>query len=499
MGINQVVNFPFPTPPNQNNLKDAEKLLLNLEALDQDLKITKLGNLMAQFPVNPRYAKIIVYASKQSPDLLLYVIAIVSGLSVGEIFHRDLDLLIDKNADEDEDEDAKEERKQKRGNFYKKMQVLFHLTKLFTTSSPKSDCLTILRAIGAYISELSISRNQIEDFCRFHYLRPKAMEEVLKLMSQLIQLAKSCIGVNIEFNNRLQPPTSEQEGLILQVLLSGYGDCVAKLDESLMSGYGCNALPVYQTIWSSVEERFVIHPSSSLFRVRPCPKWIIFDQVQSKQENLGVEGDLIVQRISQDGTERKWMKIVSSIDAKWLNSLCKPQVNQGSLLSLPEPRYVPEEDSVIGFISPTFGPKFWELPVCEITLAKEEAVPWFARALLEGQITSPSSSKDLFKLLCGYLETKPSAVTKSWAKGQPRVINLLNELALADIYTKSSLLQKWKAEPKYLLSSYLLWVPSILHDKICELWPPCKLINGNCQINIKLVNELESILEKVQC
>ncbi|KAI8895193.1 P-loop containing nucleoside triphosphate hydrolase protein [Globomyces pollinis-pini] len=86
MGMNQVVGFPFPTPPNLSHLKDAESQLKVLDAIDDNMKITEVGRLMSQFPVKPRYARMIVAAAQHFPENLHYIIAIVSTLSVGEIF-----------------------------------------------------------------------------------------------------------------------------------------------------------------------------------------------------------------------------------------------------------------------------------------------------------------------------------------------------------------------------------------------------------------------------
>lgn len=47
-------------------------------------KITPLGKVMACFPVSPRYAKMLALGHQH--DLLSYVVAIVAGLSVQEVF-----------------------------------------------------------------------------------------------------------------------------------------------------------------------------------------------------------------------------------------------------------------------------------------------------------------------------------------------------------------------------------------------------------------------------
>jgi ATP-dependent RNA helicase DHX37/DHR1 len=121
MGMNQVIGFPFPTPPAMARLADAEKMLRHLGALNKEMKITKIGKTMSQFPVHPRYAKMIV-ACKAFPEVLPYVIAISAGLSVNDIFHRDADLLSE-HVDEEMADDEKEARKHRRGQYFKKMAV----------------------------------------------------------------------------------------------------------------------------------------------------------------------------------------------------------------------------------------------------------------------------------------------------------------------------------------------------------------------------------------
>lgn len=58
MGINQVVNFPFPTAPPKHLLSSAEMLLTHLGALiEKNHRISSSGKLMANIPVSPRFAK----------------------------------------------------------------------------------------------------------------------------------------------------------------------------------------------------------------------------------------------------------------------------------------------------------------------------------------------------------------------------------------------------------------------------------------------------------
>lgn len=103
MHIDAVINFPFPTPPNRDALRQSEKLLAHLGALESPEalakvafsksslttggRITDLGRAMALFPVSPRYSKMLVVGQQQG--CLSYVIAMVAAMSVGDPFLRE--------------------------------------------------------------------------------------------------------------------------------------------------------------------------------------------------------------------------------------------------------------------------------------------------------------------------------------------------------------------------------------------------------------------------
>ena len=90
MGIDVIVNFPFPTPPDRQALYKAEKILTYLGALGpSDSKketgqITELGRAMSLFPLSPRFSRMLV--SSQQHGCLPYVVCIVSALAVGDPF-----------------------------------------------------------------------------------------------------------------------------------------------------------------------------------------------------------------------------------------------------------------------------------------------------------------------------------------------------------------------------------------------------------------------------
>ena len=101
IGIDTVVNFPFPTPPDRAALRNAEAVLTHLGALSVSPvipkggsevvlsggRITDLGKSMSLFPLSPRFSRIIVGGRQHR--CLPYVICIVSALSVGDPFIRE--------------------------------------------------------------------------------------------------------------------------------------------------------------------------------------------------------------------------------------------------------------------------------------------------------------------------------------------------------------------------------------------------------------------------
>ena len=60
MGINDLINFEFMDPPPLQSLVSALERLYNLGCLDQEGLLTKLGRLMAEFPLEPQLAKMIL-------------------------------------------------------------------------------------------------------------------------------------------------------------------------------------------------------------------------------------------------------------------------------------------------------------------------------------------------------------------------------------------------------------------------------------------------------
>ncbi|KAJ3126780.1 ATP-dependent RNA helicase dhx37, partial [Physocladia obscura] len=483
MGISNVLNFPFPTPPGKENLRAGETLLIHLGAVERSSlsvetegggKITELGKMLSKFPVSPRYAKMLIIAADQTGYTLPYTIALVSGLSVGDPFIRDDNVL---GHDGDDDDDNNDFRSKKVREWHRVMQM-------FSGDPPTSDALKVLRAIGAYFAAESKSKTAAALFIENHYLRPKAIEEINRLRIQLATLVKSCltkdkIGLKYLSTPAIPPPTVQDTAILRQIMLAGYPDHIAHFDltatKAALSTGVKNVKPVYTTMWSDKTDVFTIHASSSLSHMRPAPEWIIYEEVVGVEERLTADnsGVMFVRKDStvaathvsagRDGEVSKIMKKlmlknVTIISEDWISKIGpKSLLKRGKLLEQPAPRYDSTKDVVVGFSRPNYGPKMWELPTMEIDVDLKNAVQWFATALLEGLVKpghvvrkskkeklrakAGNDVLDMFGILLPYLVAKPSIITKTWSKVQGRVNSLLSALLSKNIASREALLK----------------------------------------------------------
>lgn len=160
MHIDAVVNFPFPTPPDQFALKRAETVLTHLGAVSVSPimqkgsteilttatiggHITDLGRAMSLFPLSPRFSRMLVGGRQHG--CLPYVVSIVSALSVGDPFLHE-DGIDNEREESDEDIDgalshlhkeavrAKEVRKLRRRSFFESQQVCFIMSLSFSST-----------------------------------------------------------------------------------------------------------------------------------------------------------------------------------------------------------------------------------------------------------------------------------------------------------------------------------------------------------------------------
>ncbi|KIY49650.1 P-loop containing nucleoside triphosphate hydrolase protein [Fistulina hepatica ATCC 64428] len=353
--LDAVVRFPFPTPPNRPALAVAERSLVWMGAVgkggeDGDLggPITDLGYTMSLFPLAPRFARMLVSGNQHG--CLPYIVALVAALSVGDPFLRE-EALGGNEDGEDSDEElpridsaavkAKEVRRRRRKAFFESQNMHASLGKY------TSDQFRVLSVVGAY--EYAGGGHK---FCEDHFVRPKAMEEIHKLRSQISHIVQvNFSGTDTGFSPKLRPPSDLQIKVLRQLLAAGFIDQVAVRKDRAESGMSgaksststsgakhstCKDV-AYRAL--GITEDVYIHPTS-LLASRSPPEYVVFQEVVR--------------------TSRTWLKGVTIVNPAWLAALGK-----GTLCTFSKPV---KNNMGQMMVTPRFGPAGWELPPVKLEI-----------------------------------------------------------------------------------------------------------------------------------
>ena len=81
LGVRDVEDFAFPTPPPPARLHAALGALHAMGAIDRDRRLTHIGERMVHFPLSPQLARMVVEAAEQAPDVVDEVLIAAAFLS----------------------------------------------------------------------------------------------------------------------------------------------------------------------------------------------------------------------------------------------------------------------------------------------------------------------------------------------------------------------------------------------------------------------------------
>ncbi|CAI2349387.1 unnamed protein product [Caenorhabditis sp. 36 PRJEB53466] len=432
MNIVKVVNFPFPSAPDEKMLEAAEQRLCRLGALKEstvngktEARITKLGRTLAVFPLAPAYAKFIAMADQH--ELMNHAILLISLLSVRE------PLIPVSSLRGSTPEETKELMKT----------VLKERRRWCSqTGARRLGDLKVLMHAASVAEQLKYSAKE----CEKVGLRVKALAEARKLRQQLANIVNaSCKKTSsvVTLDADLPPPTDQQAQLLRQMVTASFSDRLARrVDRSV--GQEAIEKGAYET--TLIKEHVFIDPCSVLFSEEP--EFVIY------QELVQVN-------------EKKLMTAVCAVDREWLSRLAESHCHFGEQDKNQEPEYDPRKDCVVKTVKVTFGPSKWELP------PENRPIPYdilmyryFALFLLDGQVFTPLEQ---FK---SKLLAPPTTMVKSWAKLQQRTEKLLNALIDKETTSRAAVKEVWLTNENWLLEEYLEWVPESLHQQVSLMWPP---------------------------
>ncbi|KAJ6151017.1 ATP-dependent RNA helicase DHR1 [Penicillium chermesinum] len=310
MGLHNVINFPFPTPPSRQGLAKAEKLLKNLGALTADGQVTHIGRRLSTYPLSPRFGKMIYIGHQHG--CMPYVIALVSALAVGDLFVAQNEVDPPKRAvkskgpkDSEDDSDSSEDEKvytnadrledterEQRSKDYARVH------RLLSKHDDTSDALKFLSAICAYAYA-----SDGDAFCEQMFLRGKAFKEATQLRRQLTDIVRSNNpGLLGTYEARLPEPSAKQIKALKQIVTAGFIDHIAIRADLAPVPPDIPRAPrraidvPYLTLFRSrdrhsddIAERAVfVHPSSILAKLSPkeMPQYIVYSHLQQSAASV---------------------------------------------------------------------------------------------------------------------------------------------------------------------------------------------------------------------
>lgn len=513
MGIKNVEKFPFPTPPDEVSLKTAVNSLVNIQALEYHHRksggviaipsITNMGRAMNDFPLNPRFAKMLIFARKQS--VLKYMIAIVSGLTVNQLFMFDSHLnnfrqkveqekrkreqilaqrkrrkaLALENEEEEENEDDEEFDEEYLESEVAEEDVLTQKELKMREACGKakemwkhrqSDLLSLLKAIGAYSTS-----SEPQKFAREWFLHSKNMKEVTSLMKQLKRIVKENYhededgDVDLEDEDDLSvPPTKEEELTIRQIICAGLVDRVARLATEeewpgLQASFTSKNRP-YISIQLGEKIPVFIHPSSYLFGEHP--KYIVYNE------------------IAKSRTGKIYVKGVSEIQPTWLTEYAKPMVKLSKPL---QTRYCKERDELQCSVTATFSDannnstaNIWDLPAQNIVYSPQQfgrqVYAAFAGLIIDGRVFDDLS---VFK---GQMKVSRADIEQLVSSNAKQFVSKIEQLFINNTsaqdgmemqnVSKKALITKWGQDSSFLKNEFRALVKERYAHMVDKMWPP---------------------------
>ncbi|NEA24473.1 ATP-dependent RNA helicase HrpA [Actinomadura bangladeshensis] len=234
LGLGDIAAFPFVEPPDRRNVKAGVDLLHELGAIDPAEKdprkrLTPLGRRLAQLPVDPRLARMVLEADKNG--CVREVLIIASALSIQDPRERP--------AEHQQAADEKHRR----------------------FADPASDFLAYLN-LWNYLREQQkeLSGSAFRRMCKNEFLHFLRVREWQDLHGQLKQVAKA-LGVTL---NTADAPPDLIHTSLLAGLLSHIGLIDAEKKEKQRRG---------QEYLGARGAKFAVFPGSSLFK-KP-PRWVM--------------------------------------------------------------------------------------------------------------------------------------------------------------------------------------------------------------------------------
>ncbi len=454
MRIDNVRNFPFPTPPDATQLLVAENKLLALGAIARLKKtsvkerkinppiITPLGRSMAAFPLAPCFAKMLAL-SAQDPLLLGHTVTLVSALTVQEVLQEAPVGVSPDVANTGQD--------------YKTVAQIRAEWAGRGESALLGDPMVLMEAV--YRSERY--KGSLAEFCVKYSLRLKAMVEIRRLRRQLTNEVNAVVPdakLTLDPSDRWAHDENAADRqrrfrLLRQILLSGMVNQVARKVDVETEFKDPKERKAHRLAYrcSRLAEPVFIH-SKSVFAHRPkLPEWVVFQEVFE--------------------TDRMFLRGVTAIEPEWLPVLAKAKCNFLPPMEDPEPWFDSEKGEVMCERRGTFGEQAWPLPTMKLPYPVDtpKVFQLFARFLVEGDVC-----EDLKVFTEGLLRPSSLFTRTEMVRGEV-LTKFIRRLADEDVYSLETLKHAFVRDKDFLKQEFKTLVPKARHGEVDVSWPPMNL------------------------
>ena len=224
LGLGDLAKFPFIDPPDRRTITDGVKLLEELGALD-DRKLTPLGRQLAQLPVDPRLARMVIEADRQG--CVAEVMVIAAALSIQDPRERPTE--------------KQQQADEKHARFTDKESDFFSYLNLWRYLREKQQ---------------ELSGNQFRRMCRSEFLNYLRVREWQDIYAQLRQVART-LGLSL-VEDRAEVAEGQH---VHTALLSGLLSHIGLKDTDKREYLGARGA------------KFSIFPGSALFKKQP--RWVM--------------------------------------------------------------------------------------------------------------------------------------------------------------------------------------------------------------------------------
>jgi ATP-dependent helicase HrpA len=244
LGLGDVEDFPFLDPPHSRSISEGYRVLQELGALDEERKLTPLGQKLARFPVDPRIARMILAGAEHG--CLSEMLVLAAGLTI------------------------QDPRERPRGLEQKADQLHARFR------DERSDFVGLLKLWAFVREQESKGTSALRRACKesfLSFLRVREWREVHRQLEEAVKELRIANPRGPKSNGDAKPKAAasgEQGDAVHLALLSGLLSRIGQWSSE------------HRVYLGARQTRFMIHPSSGL--AKKPPAWVmVFELVETSQ------------------------------------------------------------------------------------------------------------------------------------------------------------------------------------------------------------------------